>query len=201
MTIKNIILFLTLLLFFSIMFSIWKNPFEIDKYVNLLATYIQNDSWKYFFDIIAWLWDVYWVIIISLWFIYYFYKNKMFLEIKILFFTMIATVSTSTIIKFIIARVRPENMIVQYWWFSFPSWHSTMAVLFYWLLYLFLEKNIKSKNKKNLLLFSFIVFWFLIIFSRIYLAVHWFSDVIWWLLLWTFFLILGSSYYKKVKNT
>jgi membrane-associated phospholipid phosphatase len=61
---------------------------------------------------------------------------------------------------------------------SFPSGHSLMSVTFYGLLILLVWENITDRFRKWLIISLLIVLILLIGFSRIYLRLHYFSDVI-----------------------
>jgi undecaprenyl-diphosphatase len=82
------------------------------------------------------------------------------------------------IIKRIIHRSRPEMPYFIETGFSFPSGHALVAMLFFGLIIYF---SLKSK-KPNVARYSSIIFCILSIIvvsaSRIYIGVHWFSDVI-----------------------
>ena len=79
--------------------------------------------------------------------------------------------------KIIFHRARPDIAIYTENSFSFPSGHATIAIAFYgFLTYFFIRNNKKWKNKINIFFASFITI-LLIGFSRLYLGVHYVSDV------------------------
>lgn len=78
-------------------------------------------------------------------------------------------------------------------YFSFPSGHATISVAFYGLLFYFLIRNSTSFKKWVVLITMAFVFWMLIGISRLYLCVHYFSDVIAGYILGFLWLLLGIS--------
>lgn len=85
----------------------------------------------------------------------------------------------NTILKFIVQRPRPSgfNIIIETG-FSFPSGHSMVSTAFYGFLIYLAYKNIKNKKLKALICTSLFCLIILICISRIYLGVHYASDVI-----------------------
>jgi membrane-associated phospholipid phosphatase len=83
------------------------------------------------------------------------------------------------LIKNIIGRQRPpvENALIVLTDFSFPSGHSYMAVAFYGLIIYFIFDILKDNNTKYFILSAGIIFILSLGFSRLYLGVHWPSDV------------------------
>ena len=61
---------------------------------------------------------------------------------------------------------------------SFPSGHALMSVSFYGLIIYLIWENVKEPIRKWLLISFFVILIILIGFSRIYLRLHYFSDVI-----------------------
>lgn len=96
-----------------------------------------------------------------------------------------------TVTKLIIHRPRPELAYYVERGFSFPSGHSTIAVAFYgFVAYILFRRKRHWKMKAN------IVFWGLLTiltigFSRIYLSVHYLSDVIGGFMMGALWLIIG----------
>jgi undecaprenyl-diphosphatase len=81
------------------------------------------------------------------------------------------------ILKILVKRDRPVNALIEKNDFSFPSGHAFVSVVFYsFFLYLTL-KYIKS-GKKYFIIIPAILLIFLTGLSRVYLNVHWCSDVI-----------------------
>ena len=86
----------------------------------------------------------------------------------------IFTAAIVTILKSIIQKARPENAIIESSSFSFPSGHSTLAVIFLGsLIYLFT----KGKTRKNAIIISTPII-LIVGLTRIYLRVHFLTDVI-----------------------
>ena len=83
------------------------------------------------------------------------------------------------LIKQIVRRVRPEHlMIIKETGFSFPSGHAMMTMCFFALAIHFVCRTIKNKPLKITLISLFSAVVLAIGFSRIYLGVHYLSDII-----------------------
>ena len=99
-------------------------------------------------------------------------------EAFILSISLVAGYLLSNILKFAIQRPRPLLSAVQETGYSFPSNHSVVAViLFLSMIYIF-AREIKNNLAKNAFIFANVLLILLVGFSRIYLNVHWFTDVI-----------------------
>lgn len=78
-------------------------------------------------------------------------------------------------------------------YFSFPSGHATISVAFYGLLFYFFIRNNSSFKTWGILTIIAFLFWIVIGISRLYLCVHYFSDVIAGYILGFLWLILNIS--------
>lgn len=125
-----------------------------------------------------------------------FIKNKKIKNFIVL--NAIIVVFLNQLIKAIVARPRPsELMMVEETGFSFPSAHAMFSLAFYGVLLYYLNKmNINKKIKFLLgIILCFLII--LIPITRIYLGVHYASDVIAGLCLSSFILLVYSMFPLK----
>lgn len=81
------------------------------------------------------------------------------------------------LLKYLFKRKRPLYPLENAKGLSFPSGHAIMSVTFYGLLIYIISQPIKDNQLKWTLIISLIIFIQLIGFSRVYLRVHYASDV------------------------
>ena len=101
------------------------------------------------------------------------------------------------IIKRIIKRQRPSNFLVKEKNYSFPSGHSMASVSFYGYIIYKIYKSSYSKHVKIISISLLSLLILLVGLSRIYLGVHYFSDVICGYLISLEYLIVFISVTKK----
>ena len=164
---------------------------------NLVMSYMQSiesSGLTSFMKIISTLTEPLVLLIVSLVLGVYFYFKKSRKE-GVLFVSLILIASILVkILKEIFQRARPLNSIIVETGYSLPSGHALISLVFFGsLVYLFLRK------KDNLfLILSSTILVLLIGFSRLYLRVHWFTDVLAGYLIGIIILIIGILTYKKL---
>lgn len=124
--------------------------------------------------------------------IYFFVKHNRYLA-GLIFMSSAGGVILGAIVKWLVNRPRPLGGLVLETGLSFPSQHSLMVLIFFSLVLFIFTEKIKNQWLRHLFIFGNILLIFLVGFSRVYLRVHWFSDVIAGFalgLFWLTFLIL-----------
>lgn len=151
------------------------------------------------------------VIILSLFLL--FFLNKILhhrVELILFIAAIIGSVSLNGILKQIFHRVRPNlHRLIDVGGYSFPSGHAMNAFTVYVIISFLLWRHIPSKWGRSLLICISIVMILAIGISRIYLGVHYPSDIIggylasgFWLAtaIWFFQFHQEKSYNKKYKG-
>lgn len=195
-----IVLLLCLFLFLYIIKLI--NADTISTFDNFIYSYVKrliNPGATRFFRIVTELGN-YTVMVPIIIVFYLFNKDKSFNR----YFTinLVSVFLSNFIVKSIIRRDRPIdiNLIVENG-FSFPSGHSMVSFAFYgFIIYYLYYTDLKKPIKYGLMtLLSFIIL--LIGLSRIYLGVHYASDVIGGFLLAFIYLVIYIKFiYKREKK-
>ena len=123
-------------------------------------------------------------------------KNK---KIGLSIFSIVIITILNQLLKRILRRPRPtEFRIVEETGYSFPSGHSMVSMAFYGYLIYLIYRYIKNKYIKWSLIVLLSILICLIGISRIYLGVHYTSDVLGGFLLSISYLVVYISLIKKI---
>ena len=194
-------IFIILLLFCILTYEVltwWTASMDESVYNWIMNTFAPNftEVFRAFTNI----WSTYWVVIVTLIVTSIFAFKKGYRKYAILVFsTPIIIYIINTIIKNIIQRPRPDILrLITETWYSFPSWHTMHAVALYWLIIILSFFFIKNKTMKLIITIISLAMILWIATSRIYLWVHYFSDVLWWFLISLLYLcIIKNIFFTK----
>ncbi len=136
----------------------------------------------------------------------FFAWKKRWHHFLLLFSSMGGGLFLVSLAKIIMHRARPENALVAASGYSFPSGHAALAIIFVSVLLYFGKKSISNTFLKCLLVVAAAIFSLMVAFSRLYLQVHWLSDVVGGFALGLFWLLLvvlmerniGKEYWRKI---
>ena len=181
------------------------HTFVIDNF-NIIIANNRTNFWSGFFKIFTYLGSFYVLAILALiavvliWFVA---KNK---RTSLFYAVCFAVVCISNLLlKILIQRIRPDLMIINEVGYSFPSGHAMMSFAFFVLAMHYVYKFVKNKPLKILLISVFALIIVLIGFSRIYLGVHYLTDIIaGWLIsfviIQAFILLTNSKLFSFLKD-
>lgn len=191
------ILFICLLVFLFILVNVLNNKITaFDTNIYNVISIVKNDVVTTIFKVITELGSAKILIIIALASLVI-VKNK---KIGIAICANLASIGIlNQILKNIIQRPRPEGFrLVEERGYSFPSGHSMASMAFYGLLIYFIFLNVKNKIARNTICIALSALIFLIGISRIYLGVHYASDVLGGFLASIAYLIVYVTYILKL---
>lgn len=196
---KFIILLISLVLFLFLAEDVFNKDIvkcDIIGY-SIIKSFI-NSSNTQFMKVITWFGSATCLILLTI-ILFIVLKNKItgfLIAINLVIVTIL-----NQLLKFVLQRPRPDDYrLIDESGYSFPSGHSMISMAFYgYLIYLIY----KSKFNKYVKIILITIFAFLILFigiSRIYLGVHYTSDVIAGILLSNSYLIVFIKLFKNDKE-
>lgn len=113
-------------------------------------------------------------------------------------FDLVGVTIINQVIKHIVRRPRPNVLrLVEEDGYSFPSGHSMVSMAFYGIIIYLVYKNVTNKYLKWTLITLLSLLILSIGFSRIYVGVHYFTDVVGGFLLGIAYLIIYINIYNK----
>lgn len=202
---KKLILFSSI--FVAILFAIFltlsililcKYNFNIDSaFINIMNN-VRSSNFTQFVKIFTHLGSVvlFFAITVLLFILLKGSKNKIFVAMY-----FVAVCVTSIIVKYIFQRPRPENIaLIVETGFSFPSAHAMLSMAFYGLLIYFAWQFLNKKSYKIIITVVLSLIILFVSLSRIYLGVHYFTDIFGGLLLGAICLVIGILVHKRLKT-
>lgn len=194
---KSIICFVCIILFLALAENVFNNEIMKSDVIGyqFVSNYLIKDNVTPIMKGITWCGSAICLILISF-LAFFIFKNK-----KTSIFVWINLISITILnqaLKFILHRPRPTDFrIIEESGYSFPSGHSMASMAFYGFLIYLIYKKINNKYLKwGLICFLSILILFIGI-SRIYLGVHYTSDVLAGFLISVAYLILFISVVNK----
>ena len=197
---RIIIVCLCLLLFSVILFSVCKyGVLDIDNNVyNFISKNIMNDTLSSILKCVTHLGGVAFIVLLGVLCFMFCKKNRWFIT-----FDLVGCTVINQTIKHIVRRPRPNVLrLVEESGYSFPSGHSMISVAFYGLVIYLVYKNVNNKYLKWTLITLLSLLILTIGFSRIYVGVHYFTDVVGGFFLALAYVIVYIYIYNKkvIKN-
>lgn len=177
---KNIFILSLIFLFLFLFIALNINNASLiglDEKISSWAVNNQNDFLRVTSIFISVILDpIYVIIFVILLSAFLFFKSKRRQAILLSASSLLAGVAIY-LLKHIFLRARPIGSIIQETGFSFPSGHAMIAMTMFGV-FMYFSLGMKSQSKKIFYMIVCILAIIVVGFSRIYLNVHWFSDVI-----------------------
>jgi undecaprenyl-diphosphatase len=195
--------FILLLLFWILTYEVliwWTTSMDESVYSWIMNTF--PSDFTPIFKAFTHIWGTYWIPIVALILTSIFaYKKKYRIYAILTISTPVIIYFINTVIKNCIQRLRPDILrLISETWYSFPSWHTMHTVALYWLIILLSFYFIKNRSLKRTISLASLFIMACVATSRIYLWVHYFSDILWWVFLSLLYLFIIKHIFftKKV---
>ncbi|HEY9190266.1 MAG TPA: phosphatase PAP2 family protein [Sulfurovum sp.] len=131
----------------------------------------------------------------------WFLSKKWYEELWFYLVSVVGANAAFVTVKMIVQRLRPDSELLSLSTYSFPSGHATMATAMAMAVYFIFSQRVHRVSVRVCLLALCISWIVLISFSRVYLDVHWLSDVIAGIglgLFWVSFVVLVKRFMHTV---
>lgn len=196
---KKIILITSAILFTIITYFIFSDKINnLDTLVHSYILGIRNKNLTSILLTITNISSAYALIVLSILLLIIIKEKKIPLLITL---NLICSYALNAFAKVIFTRPRPIGInLIEESGFSYPSGHSMVSMAYYGFIAYLIYKRQKNKLIKTIIIVSLLLTILLVGFSRIYLGVHYLSDVIGGFLLSIVYLIIFIKYSKIEKK-
>lgn len=194
----SIALFLSVASVYIVFIS--KNPMFDEKIFRIVSAFVTT-SITYFFLFITFLGKHSFLIpaylVLLAWFLL---KRNKFFFLKTLFLSL-SSLGLMLLLKNTIQRARPVDPLLESVnGYSFPSGHALMSMVFYGLLIYIIHKEVRNRLASSMVCIFIALLILMIGFSRIYLRVHYTTDVIAGLSIGFIWLTLSLRISNKIES-
>ena len=200
-TIKLILLFISVALFLLIVENVYDKEIMVADIAgyNFISTHIISDFATPIAKVVTNLGGAGVLILITIILAIVLKNKKISLSIAI---NLIIITLLNLLLKHIVQRPRPtEFRMISESGYSFPSGHSMVSMAFYGYFIYLIHKNIENKILKWILISTLSIVILAIGTSRIYLGVHYTSDVLAGFIISFSYLIIYTSIVKRLMIT
>ena len=196
---KRIILLLMSIIFIVFAIRVKKSPgLKIDDDIYNFIHEFTSDNLTNYFKLISNMISGPIIVILVIVSIIPSYAKKKYKYIPFIIGNLIIILVLNIILKQIYSRPRPEFMLIDEYGYSFPSGHAMVSMAFYGL-YIYILFHLKMNKCLRYILSGCIFILIIMIgFSRIYLHVHYFSDVIAGFAVSVIYLIFFTKFMKII---
>ncbi len=173
--VAGIIVFLTLF-----RDTIFLRVMDADIMLSEFVLRFRSNGMNIFFTLITTLGDIEFLVFATLVTFFFLLFNNHRHTAWVFFFGMISSALSMYIMKIFVGRMRPDasGALVNEDLFSFPSGHAVMSMFFYGFLAVMASRIFMSSFRKKSAIVFCAALIFLIGLSRVYLGVHYASDVL-----------------------
>lgn len=195
---KLIVLSLIILFLLDMIFIQTDYAHRFDTFVYEIVIFFKGEIVTNFFKLISFLASTKFILLANFAIILFIIMKKK-LKLLIIGLFSLSSVIVNHLVKLLVKRDRPLNIaLIEETFYSFPSGHSMIAVLFYGsIIYILREYRIKHYQLYSVCL---VILIFLVGISRIYLGVHFATDIIGGYLLGSIILVGGLIIKDKLRS-
>lgn len=158
---------------------------------------VRTASGVSFFSYLTYLGSPVGVAVLSILLLVYLWKSRMFTYLVPYIVALLGSTVCMYLIKYLVARPRPLGAVIAETGYSFPSGHATGAFVLYGFLIYIASKHMSRSSSRYALQVILALLIISIGVSRLYLGVHFFSDVLAGYLLGCLWLMLSAWWIKK----